>query len=124
MSEDSALREFSNSLNQLKKECMDAGISEEEFKEMYNETLDNIVRNPPVEPNQYRRLYKNYKFLALCLILIILVFNYKSLYSYLICNMQDYIYPGLRLLRKASIPFISLFPALTGKDKLLILVFI
>ncbi|KAJ0179474.1 hypothetical protein K1T71_005186 [Dendrolimus kikuchii] len=31
----------------------------------------------------------------------------------LVCNIQDYIYPGLKLLRRLCLPIISLFPSLT-----------
>ena len=120
MTTENNLQEFSNSINQLKTECVDAGISEEEFKEMYNQTLNDIVRKSHTMPNQRRCLYKNYKFLAVCVFVIIIVINFQSLYSCFVCNMQEYIYPGLRLLRKASIPFISLFPALTGKNGMLL----
>lgn len=116
MTSKNLLQEYAKSIKQLKKECSDAGISEEEFKEMYYDTLNELDRNNQnIVPNR-RRFNKGYLYLIiLCVIASsIALLNFKSIYSCFICNMQDYIYPGLRFIRKISIPFISLFPSLTG----------
>lgn len=106
------LQEYSESIRSLKKECAKAGISDEEFKEMYFESIkdvDNLV-------NENQSFLKKYKFIITCFFIVLFVaYNFKSIYSCFLCNVQEYIYPGYRLLRKISIPFLSLFPSLTGK---------
>ncbi|XP_045459532.1 uncharacterized protein LOC123670068 [Melitaea cinxia] len=104
------LQEYSESIRSLKKECAKAGISDEEFKEMYFESIkdvDNLV-------NENQSFLKKYKFIITCFFIVLFVaYNFKSIYSCFLCNVQEYIYPGYRLLRKISIPFLSLFPSLT-----------
>lgn len=120
MSNHEVIREYSNSIKNLKKQCIDAGMTEDEFRRMYLnslETLDDADRPANVQ----RRAVTKYRVLLVgLLITLYIVYDYKSIYSSVVCNLQEYIYPGLKLLRKISIPFISLFPSLTGKCNSLI----
>lgn len=109
------LEEYSNSVKRLKKQWLEAGMSEEDFKKLYLETLQSAEKPQSTQELRYSRL-KRYALLVLTVILsIVLILNYKTLYSCAACNLQDCIYPGLKLLRKFAIPFISLFPSITGK---------
>ncbi|CAH0721547.1 unnamed protein product, partial [Brenthis ino] len=66
MTSKNLLQEYAKSINQLKKECSDAGISEEEFKEMYYDTLNELDRNNEnIVPNR-RRFNKGYLYLIIC----------------------------------------------------------
>ncbi|XP_046978736.1 uncharacterized protein LOC124544300 [Vanessa cardui] len=106
------LQEYSESIKRLRKESADIGIDDDEFRKMYFESLDDLDEN--LELNRRQSFFKKYKFLIMFVIIIIFaIYHFKSIYSYIICNIQEYIYPGLRLLRKISIPFLSLFPAVT-----------
>ncbi|XP_059061940.1 uncharacterized protein LOC131854795 [Achroia grisella] len=107
------LQDYSNSIQSLKRQCIERGMSEEEFKNLYYHSLNSIeIQNNSLIRNR-SRLAKKHILLLAVLIIICFVYNYKFLYSCLVCNLQEYIYPGLRLLRRISIPFISLFPSLT-----------
>lgn len=110
-----ALEEYSDSVRRLRKQWLDAGMPEEEFRKLYFETLQSTDRPHTMRGLICSRL-NSYAIVGLIVLLLIsLLFNYKTLYSCTACNLQEYIYPGLRFLRKLSIPFISLFPSLTGK---------
>ncbi|XP_072942159.1 uncharacterized protein [Epargyreus clarus] len=111
MSKQEVLHRYSQSITLLKKESTDAGISEDEFQKLYFDSLKS--HNITAERNPQRRYTKYFTIVLITLTVLCMVYNYKAIYSYLICNLQEYIYPGLRLIRKLSIPFISLFPALT-----------
>ncbi|XP_013185566.2 uncharacterized protein LOC106131122 [Amyelois transitella] len=108
------LKEYCNSISKLKKECLNEGLTEREFQELYFKSLKFInMQNIPTG-RQQNRFFTNRTFLLMgILIVTCVVYNYKILYSGIVCNLQEYIYPGLRLLRRISIPFISLFPSLT-----------
>lgn len=113
------IQEYYNVVRRWKQQCNDEGLSDEEFMELYNETLDSVSASRIVSPENTnftrRKKYVACLAIGLAIIAILLVAtNYKVLYSYIACNLQDYIYPGLRLIRKLSIPIISLFPSLTG----------
>lgn len=110
------LQEYSKSINKLKKESIDAGITEEEFKVMYFKSLNELKsKDNTMADSDRRRFLKKLLLVVLCLTTVVIItYNFKLIYGCLVCKMQDYIYPGLRLLRKCAIPFISLFPALTG----------
>nr|XP_026491537.1 uncharacterized protein LOC113397424 [Vanessa tameamea] len=106
------LQEYSESIKRLKKESAEIGINDDEFRKMYFDSLNDLDENLQLNRRQF--FFKKYKFLIIFVIIILFgIYNFKSIYSYIICNIQEYIYPGLRLLRKISIPFLSLFPAVT-----------
>ncbi|CAB3228578.1 unnamed protein product [Arctia plantaginis] len=114
MPNEEVLQEYSNSIKNIKKECRDAGISEEEFKRMYFQSLKTLRTTGENGANHRRYFTTKYKILCIGIIVgIYVMYNYKIIYSTLMCNIQEYIYPGLKLLRRMSIPFISLFPSLT-----------
>lgn len=109
-----ALQEYSNSIKDLKKRSRDAGLSEEEFKKMYFQSLNNLETNRNVVLSNYHRINR-YRVLLMGFVIIGIytVYNFKTFYSTVMCNIQEYIYPGLKLVRRISIPLISLFPSLT-----------
>ncbi|XP_045763650.1 uncharacterized protein LOC123866244 isoform X1 [Maniola jurtina] len=114
MTNQEILQEYSKSINKLKKESISAGIKEDEFKKMYFKSLEDLKINTNNVSKNRHRFFKNILLVLLCLsILILITYNFKTIYGCMVCKMQDYIYPGLRMLRKFTIPFISLFPALT-----------
>lgn len=114
MANQNDLSEYSDSINTLRNQCLDAGMSEDEFRKLYFESLTSLDNHQVgTRPESIRTKYK--VIFILVLILGCCIYNYKTIYSCVICHMQEYIYPGLRLLRKITIPFLSLFPSLTGK---------
>ncbi|KOB72945.1 Uncharacterized protein OBRU01_11604 [Operophtera brumata] len=111
------IQEYYNLVRRWRRQCNDEGMSDEEFMELYSETLDSVSASIITPENSnFTRRKKYCTYLALSLAILLIAANYKVLYSSIACNLQDYIYPGLRLLRKFSIPIISLFPSLTGKQ--------
>lgn len=106
------LRDYSSSIKNLKREAANAGISEEDFKKLYFESLKTLEKSE--RPSSLTIVRNNKLKIISVLLLVFALFNFKYVYSSFVCNLQEYIYPGLRLLRKISIPFISLFPALSG----------
>ncbi|XP_026747369.1 uncharacterized protein LOC113508495 [Trichoplusia ni] len=113
MSNQEVLQEYSDSIKNLKKQCIDAGMSEEEFKLMYFQTLKTLENNGRPENNTRRSIFKYFLILLGVFIVLYTLYYSKAVYSSIVCNLQEYIYPGLKLLRRLSIPFISLFPSLT-----------
>ncbi|XP_037870733.1 uncharacterized protein LOC105841900 [Bombyx mori] len=105
------LRDYSSSIKNLKREAANAGISEEDFKKLYFESLKTLEKSE--RPSSLTIVRNNKLKIISVLLLVFALFNFKYVYSSFVCNLQEYIYPGLRLLRKISIPFISLFPALS-----------
>lgn len=110
------LHEYSTSIRKLKKQCIDAGMDEQEFKEIYLESLKYVQKTQkPYQSCRISIIRKLFIIFTSIFLIFLVVFNFKSLYNCLLCNIQDYIYPGLRFIRRLSIPIISLFPSLTGK---------
>lgn len=107
-------KEYSKLVQELKKECAEHGINDEEFKKLYLESLESVNRNEIQNKNRSKIYVKKRKLLLMLVLLILTACSFKYIYNNVICNLQELIYPGLRLIRKMSIPFISLFPALTG----------
>lgn len=107
-------KEYSKLVQELKKECAEHDINDEEFKKLYLESLESVNRNEIQNKNRSKIYVKKRKLLLMLVLLILTACSFKYIYNNVICNLQELIYPGLRLIRKMSIPFISLFPALTG----------
>lgn len=114
------LEEYTNSIKEVQRECNAAGLSDEEFRKLYHESLKSIrpFENDHSAPQNRSRFRNKYSLALAGIIILCAAYNCKTIYSSLICNLQEYIYPGLRLLRRMSIPLISLFPSLTGKSTL------
>ncbi|CAG9792124.1 unnamed protein product [Diatraea saccharalis] len=112
MATDNVLKEYSDSIKLLKHQCFDAGLSEEEFRNLYFNSLESL--HSKQHKQSRTMIMKKHKLLLIGMLMAgFCIYKYATLYSYIICNLQDYIYPGLRFLRKLSIPFISLFPSLS-----------
>lgn len=115
MTQQAKTRDYSNTIKRLKSEGVQSGLSEEEFKQIYHESLQELQQNLPLRPHR-TSIIRKYKYIIIATILAtLIIWNFKSVYSMVVCNLQEYIYPGLRLLRKLSLPFISLFPSLSGE---------
>lgn len=117
MSNEEFLQEYSNAINNLKKQYKDNGMTEDEFKRIYFKSLKSLQSSTEYEEaDRSRRLVIKYGILFIGTIIVLYsVYNFETLYSTIMCNVQEFIYPGLKLLRRISIPIISLFPSLTGK---------
>ena len=48
------------------------------------------------------------------LISLLILYNHPKTHNILLRNLQNVIYPGLRVFRKAAVPVITLYPSLTG----------
>ncbi|CAG5039683.1 unnamed protein product [Parnassius apollo] len=112
MNERESITAYAHSIKKLKKECSDKGLSEDEFRKLYFESLNTIEEGDNKLSNISRSFVTKRKFL-LILLLILTIYSIKYICCNVLCNLQELIYPGLRLIRQISIPFISLFPALT-----------
>lgn len=114
MSDDEVFQEYKQSIQRLRDESISAGITNQEFDKIYSESIKSIIIKKKNDRLNNYISRKICTFSIILVILVLIVYNFKFLQSCLICNIQEYTYPGLRLLRKASIPLISLFPSLTG----------
>lgn len=108
------IQEYFDSIRTLKKESCDQGMLDKEFMKLYEKTLDSLTSAPQKSSN-FTKSKKYGALLLLSLTLIIVTAKYKVIYSCIACNLQDYIYPGLRLLRTFFIPILTWFTPLTGK---------
>lgn len=107
------MAEYLNAIHRLKQQSSQ-GMLDKEFKKLYEKTIDSLTAPPRNVRQQSQR--KKYVALILSITLAItLIANYKVIYTCIACNLQDYIYPGLRILRTFFIPLISWFSSLTGK---------
>ncbi|CAH0397571.1 unnamed protein product [Chilo suppressalis] len=114
MGSENILKEYSDSIKSLRRECLDGGLEEEAFREFYFESLKSLDSYQQLRNENRPMLTTKLKYLVIgMLVLGICIYNFTAVYACIVCNLQDYIYPGLRLLRKLSIPFISLFPSLS-----------
>lgn len=116
MVDENLLQEYSESIRRLKRQCLEAGMSDDEFCKIYFESLKSLDAGDTPEPQSRLRFRAKYQVLVIgVLVVLCAAYNSKYMYSTMMCSLQEYIYPGLRLLRRISIPLISLFPSLTGK---------
>lgn len=114
MSRDSQelLRSYSNSIKTLRLESQRSKISEDEFKNIYLQTFQELRQNTRYQ-HKHKLIRRTKIILIVIIVCLIGFYNIKDIYSAFMCNLQEYIYPGLRLLRHFTIPLISLFPSLT-----------
>ncbi|XP_068627692.1 uncharacterized protein [Battus philenor] len=111
MNRKSYLKDYANSIKMLRKECTEQGIDDETFKKLYFEALKSTINNN-LQANQ-KKFFDKRKIMRCIFIFALIICSCYYIYNNFLCNLQEFIYPGLRLVRKISIPLVSLFPALT-----------
>lgn len=76
MSNQEIIQEYSNSIKNLKKQCTDAGMSEEEFKRMYFKSLKSLENTGSPETNTPRRAATKFRIVLLVIIIgVCVVYN-------------------------------------------------
>lgn len=112
------LKVYSLSMEMLKKQCIEAGMSEAEFKRIYYEALNELQKESTALPPELTKRASRSDNVALkfTVLMIALAISYVVIYNsnVILSNLQEFIYPGLHTLRKLAIPIVSLFPAITG----------
>lgn len=114
MNEVQAEHEYLESLRNLFERATAAGISAEEFHQLVGDSLNQIEN---YRPTSRWKIFRKKKFVIMIVILLLCIINCitnEKPVSLFLCKIQEFIYPGLKLLRIVSIPIISFFPSLTG----------
>lgn len=113
------VQEYFDSVRRLKQQSIDEGMPDKEFKKLYHNTLDSLsgaTMNRQQQENSKAKRKKYAALIVMGLTLIIASAYYQVIYSCIASNLQDFIYPGLRLLRSIFIPIIEFFSSITGKN--------
>lgn len=76
------LQEYSSSVVRLKKQCMEAGMTEDEFRRLYFESLDSLENHGPRIASTRQKYITKYRIVLLGLFLTLCIgYNIKSIYS-------------------------------------------
>ncbi|KAJ8675182.1 hypothetical protein QAD02_010968 [Eretmocerus hayati] len=106
--------EYETEIQLLRRYASENNISENEINEVFEDCF-NVLE---VKTNaRIRAVFKSVKWVSLILFSLTLVtfvlYNHPQIHNFLLRNVQDLIYPGLRILRKLAVPIITLLPFLT-----------
>lgn len=114
MNKAQAEQEYLESLQNLLEQATAAGVSAEEFHQIVDDSLHHLQNDRVKNP---WKIFQTKKFIIPIIILLLYIINCtlnEKPISLFLCKIQEFIYPGLKLLRILSVPIISLFPSLTG----------
>lgn len=106
---------YKKGVKEIKDFAASHDISEDEVDKIFQECFQLLETRTSTK---IQLLFKIFK-----IILVILIFSFTSLlvlynhpltHSIFLRNLQEYIYPGLRMFRKLAVPIISAYPSMTG----------
>lgn len=127
MRKKATLKTYKREIEALKEQGKEWGLSEEEVNFAYGESLLYLKdkfpalynRNPEDCPTRKRRLLR---FIIIFLIIITGICYglsyHKPTHNFVERNIQEAIYPFMKLYRKITLPLIEWFPSLTGNLKI------
>lgn len=109
------LKEYRQYVDDLRAYARDHGITEDETDKIFEECFRELEKQ---SVNKCHWLFKIIKItfgVVLCVIICaICLYNHPSTHNFCLRNIQDFIYPGMWIVRKLAVPIITRFPALTG----------
>ncbi|KAK3927523.1 Regulatory protein E2 [Frankliniella fusca] len=127
----SALSSYKDKLEKVRTFGLESKLSETEISSVMEQCMQSlIVKNcsKPKGKSSFAQIYacaiktilflKKVLFYVSSILVVILimyvVLQHKPTQYFIQSKLQDFIYPGMKVLRKISLPIISLFPSLTG----------
>lgn len=91
-------------------------IPEEQVNKIFNECFYLLETK---SSSQLKFILKFIKWLIIILFLLVtsgfVLYNHPKTHNILLRNVQNLIYPGLRIFRKFAVPVITVYPSLSGK---------
>lgn len=120
--------EYQKKVDYLRKSAIhNLGLSPDEVEQVFRscQKIIQIRRRHyrKLEPNLSERIYAVSKqfakyclFLFVCVLIVYVILNvHQPTSSIVLRNVQGLIYPGLKVWRFLSVPFVKAFPSLTSK---------
>ena len=110
------LNQYKKKIQDLEKYAIKHGIPKNQVEKEFKMCLKTLKATSSVKAT----ICQFFKFCSyVCfgiLICILILYNHPQTHNVLLRNLQNFIYPGLRIFRKAAIPVISTYPYLSGKN--------
>lgn len=114
LSKEQVIRKYISNINIIRAYSQAQGISDEQFNEIVIKHFDGNLNF-----FYYHRLTQYIKkrsaLIVLLLVCIFILFHKHETVSILLRNIQAFIYPGMKIWRKLTLPIISRYPSLTGR---------
>lgn len=105
-------KEIDNIINYAKKN----DISEEQVNKIFNECFHLLETK---SSSRLKFILRFIKWLTIISFVLVssgfVLYNHPKTHNILLRNVQNFIYPGLRIFRKFAVPVITVYPFLTGK---------
>lgn len=105
-------------VNEIKEYATHHGISSSETNDIFEQCFRTLDAKYTKKVTLFRRVcrfFRNLFIVAFIFVFcIILLYNHHSTHKFVLRNIQNFIYPGLKLLRIIAVPIIKQFPSLTG----------
>lgn len=120
MSKEDLLRKFKEDVNRIRNNAEKLGLNDKTVDRLLHQRLDDIKKERDSSYSLVVKIRRNiFKYCAI-LAVIFSVFLYVLLNvhtptsSIVLRNVQGLTYPALKVVRIVSVPFLKLFPSLTG----------
>lgn len=111
------LNEYRKQVSTIREYAKKNGISEEETSQIFTNCLTILKKSKTSKKTcDIIKTIKLIIFIILSSIIsLFCLYNHPSTHSIILRNLQNFIYPGLKVFRELSLPIITKYPALTGK---------
>ncbi|XP_012279722.1 uncharacterized protein LOC105699377 [Orussus abietinus] len=108
------LNEYERYVVEIRSYAKENNITETEINEIFEDCFCLLKRKYAKRTIDLAKIVRIVvaSILILCLCLVF-IYNHPYSHRFLLRNLQDFIYPGMRVLRKFAVPVITTFPWLT-----------
>ncbi|XP_015595946.1 uncharacterized protein LOC107268077 isoform X1 [Cephus cinctus] len=108
------LEEYKRRVVEIKRQAYENDINEIEVEKIFDEVFEMLEARQASKSCNLIMMIKSLIFLVFALILgMISLYNHPSTHNILLRNLQNFIYPGMKVFRKLAVPIISNYPSLT-----------
>jgi hypothetical protein len=106
---------YKKEIQDIKEYAIKNNVSEDQVNKVFKECFYLLEVKTSTRITIALKLLKYCSIILLIIISsIVILYNHPKTHNILLRNLQNFIYPGLRILRKFAVPVITTYPSLTG----------
>ncbi|KAF7991494.1 hypothetical protein HCN44_008806 [Aphidius gifuensis] len=110
------ISDYQYQISLIRKYAKEINISEDETTQIFKNCFTKITN----EKKPLKKLFIIFKIIKICFIIFlsllsvgIILYNHPTIHNMVLRHLQNFIYPGFKLLRELSVPIIIKYPSLT-----------
>ena len=105
-------------VTEIQQYAVENGISAAEMNKIFEQCFRKLDLKLASKALVIKKPFRIFKYILSTIFGIfvcsIVLYNHPATHTFILRNMQNFIYPGLKVFRKFAVPIVNLYPSLTG----------